>query len=820
MTQEFHISVTPVGEDEYLIRTERVAPGVPLAEEKVKWPVDHWLQQARQLMDDPLLGLLRVNEADDPDLEKQDDRRHSVLNLVDLGQELFTGLFQGTMRDSWLIAQGIAQHRGDGLRLRLGLKGPRLAFLPWEVLYHYDRPIATGADVLFSRYQPGTVLITPSRSDRQSNESQNLKILMVLAAPTDQECLALEREANHLKEELESQSPSGTKIELSILSQPDREQLTDALEQGQYQVFHYAGHSSLGAGGGQLYLVSRKTGLSETVSGHDLAGLLANNGIKLTVFNSCRGAHHGSSGLTNDTGERNLAQALVKRDIPAVLAMAERIPDDVALTLSQLFYRNINKGYSVDLSLSRARQGLISAYGSNQLYWALPILYLHPEFDGYLTAHHQSHYSNEIPLETGVIGQNRSKKSQRLLSNFLPVNHGMFLDDPDALDEIDPENWDDFVDDVESDDRSEDSALVSDLLRQLANEPAVNTTPTQPNDQQKLELNSVGEISNVNSQSFSNHNVSGLVKNDADSHQYPAHLTEHQNYASANNFLAINWQKSRQKFPIVWPVLAALAVTGIAFLGTWIWSGKNFQIEVPDADKSSLAPTSGQLTAKDFLKNIDNKTITTIAISAFNRGDLATGQQAIEELLKPERGGLKYAKEALTALPNQKDTPVISFLRGRLAWQSVQAGDANFSIDDARRYWETAIKGGSKLALYYNALGFAYYAEGNLKQANEAWFQALYLHEEKKASNHNLVMSTDALTSYAGLALAFVKTAQTKSNDQKVRLLSEAIKLREKVMTDDSKDFQPNALSKNWMWNETAIKDWQLLLQREKPTSS
>ena len=59
MTQEFYISVTPVREDEYWIRTERVSPGVPLAEELVTWSVDDWLAQAGQLMHDPLLGLLR-----------------------------------------------------------------------------------------------------------------------------------------------------------------------------------------------------------------------------------------------------------------------------------------------------------------------------------------------------------------------------------------------------------------------------------------------------------------------------------------------------------------------------------------------------------------------------------------------------------------------------------------------------------------------------------------------------------------------------------------------------------------------------------------
>ena len=37
VTQEFHISVTPVRNNEYLVRTEQVAPGVPVADELVTW---------------------------------------------------------------------------------------------------------------------------------------------------------------------------------------------------------------------------------------------------------------------------------------------------------------------------------------------------------------------------------------------------------------------------------------------------------------------------------------------------------------------------------------------------------------------------------------------------------------------------------------------------------------------------------------------------------------------------------------------------------------------------------------------------------------
>ncbi|CCH68370.1 heterocyst differentiation protein [Richelia intracellularis HH01] len=59
MAQEFYISVTPVARNDYLVRTEKVAPGVPLAEELVTWSISDWLATAEQLMNDPLESLLQ-----------------------------------------------------------------------------------------------------------------------------------------------------------------------------------------------------------------------------------------------------------------------------------------------------------------------------------------------------------------------------------------------------------------------------------------------------------------------------------------------------------------------------------------------------------------------------------------------------------------------------------------------------------------------------------------------------------------------------------------------------------------------------------------
>lgn len=123
--QEFHICVTPVGEDEYLLRTEQVAPGVPLAQELVVLPVEDWLMQAEQ----------PVNS---------------------LGQQIYYAVFQGTIRDSWIRAQEIAQHQQELLHLRLGLQETRLARLPWEVLLLYLQPEFDGSlDITAELELPG-----------------------------------------------------------------------------------------------------------------------------------------------------------------------------------------------------------------------------------------------------------------------------------------------------------------------------------------------------------------------------------------------------------------------------------------------------------------------------------------------------------------------------------------------------------------------------------------------------------------------------------------------------------------------------------------
>ena len=819
VAHEFNISVTPLGEDEYLVRIERVAPGVPLAEEQVRWPVEDWLTQARQLMNDPLLGLLQGNGELAEDLfflsEWDEPTSPAARNLVELGYKLYNALFQGSLRDSWMMAQAIAQNQRKILRLRLGLKGTRLPRLPWEVLHAGDRPLATGTDVTFSRYQLNVGHWRPSPSCFHP-PNQPLKILMVISGPSDQETLELAQEASHLQEELKNRSSYGPPaIQLTILEQPGREQLTQALEQGQYQVFHYGGHSNLGESGGDVYLVSNKTGLTETLNGDDLAGLLVNNGVQLAVFNSCRGAYTATSTGVDNGQERNLAEALVKRGIPGVLAMAERIPDAVALTLTRLLYRNLNQGYPIDLSLSRARQGLISAYGSNQLYWALPVLYLHPEFNGFLTndtpENQEELFVLPAPPDTAFSPSREAHFTPSPTSNISPY----------PADEDEPDS---FFDGLDSDDADGDdpSSFIKDLLSQLTPESPNSESIPPPLDTEnrsragtqapgwELPANPPNPTPNPREQSATSSAAQPTEASLAPT-TVPAHSPQASGRRQPEGLRS--WRQKFQRIPKLWVILGATGILAIALLGVWFFQSRNSLMgNLSQSDSSIPTVPKGDSTINDAGK-ADTAKVTAIAIEQLSQGNIATGQKTVEELLNRE--ALQSADAALAVVPKARlDDPAVSFLRGRLAWQSIKKGSKDYDLSDARRYWETAHKKQPKSATYLTALGFAYYAEGNYERANNAWFDALTQIQKAPGAANVSSNSTkkQELTTYAGLALGLRQSAKKQPQEQQKRFLSESMKLRQKVMADDPVNFQPGALSKHWLWTDKTIQDWRSLL--------
>lgn len=743
-----------------------------------------------------------------------------------------------------MIAQGVAQNQKEILRLRLGLKDEHLPLLPWEVLHDGARPLATNTDIVFSRYRSNNSRTANAGEWQLAADTEHpLRILMVLAAPTDQEVLQLHQEAQHLKQELQREVPGsdGPNLELSILDQPGREQLTQALEHGNYDILHYAGHSDLSVAGGDLYLVSDKTGLTEVLSGDDLAGLLVNNGVRMAVFNSCQGVYSANAS-EHSASTGSLADALLKRNVPAVLAMAEQIPDEVALNLSRLFYRNLKQRCPIDLSLARARQGLLSSYGSDQLYWALPILYMHSEFEGYL---------------------------QHSGQRFQPGIEDDRLGADDLTPLLEPDDLEDWPSISPVDDQDKIQQLIAEVETGGSANGMTGITAVPPLDPkiEAIEYHRLGQQLMVEGKTLEALEAYGAAIR-LNPEFAAAYYDMGQTFEQREDF---NEAITAYKMALTYAPEMQEAVAGIQRLKGIFVSPSPVSGPIPDAQTTLPPPptppsndvvyaptvksghqrqaklgglTNGKTLAMaaatvavvgsvwflasrpqnqpdnqpsladaPITNNTETQELNAIAMESFSQGDLRRGTESVEQLLNS--GQLIAAQNALTAVaPKNIDSPIVLFLKGRLAWESLKRSEpTNYSINDVSRLWRSAVQEQPNNAYYRSTYAFGLFSDRALDQARTEWKQvATQLANEKDTAENQ----REKLTAYVGEALVLLKQYE-KSGEQEQDKLKGAIALRDQVLRAAPNDFAPDQLLQNdWRWTADSIATWRKLLAAKR----
>ncbi len=816
MTQEFQLSITPVGPDTYLLRTEAVATGVPLAEAQVTWPLETWLAQAQALFQDPLAALL-TSPSDSQGLDQGIAQDVDLIQLespwTQLGQALYQGLFQGRIRDSWVAAQGVAQNRRQPLRLRLGFKDSRVQRLPWELLYGDDRPLATGLDVTLCRYYQIQTVSEPAAIAPLAVASMPLRVLVVIAAPSDQERLALRQEVQSLMANLQAAGSGHLALELTLLEQPGRPELVQALEQGNFQIFHYAGHSDAGETGGDLFLVNRQTGLTERLSGEDLAGLLVNNGIRLAVFNSCRGAYTPQDDHQAGWRDQNLVQALVNRGVPGVIAMAERIPDDVALTFTQLLYRNLHQGHPIDLCLSRVRQGLMSAYGSDQPFWVLPLLYLRPDFDGCLyrsdgqklalegdrpALRHLTHLNGADDLENAALSE-----AALMLPDYStdPDISGLAAEmlTRQAAELPDGAPLYDWLQEPELDQPEADAPgpTVADLVQQLS----------QPSPRSHGQPLAADPTENLLPQPELPHpTMPGLP-------DPPADFVD-PTPAPAQPF------KPQQLWPS-WSVPAHILVwgsLGLAGLGAVLGlvllilpaTNRSTPADLPSATETPISGSAGSTQPSTVLLSS--------AINAIALDRTATARTLIEQLL--DRNALTAAASALSTLAApQKQDPDMAYVLGRLAWQQIVTDPTvGTTPSDSLRAWIDATQGNPDLVESWVGLGFAHYALGDYGEAIRVWERAIAIDQgQRRDINPSVPQTANPIIvhAYAGLAMAYQQEANiTIVPEERVPFEQQAQSYYRQTLDLDPAMVDPNTLGLHWLWLPTLNSDWQTTLRQ------
>jgi hypothetical protein len=285
-------------------------------------------------------------------------------NPQEIGKRIHGAVFSRAVL-SLLTRAEASLRRWEGLRLRFRAGSPEVSEWPFEMLHDKNDFLALQKDRLIVRYKG------PPTAVRTLWGPRPLRVLVVVASPKSLEPLNVEQEWTEIRDALQPLVRK-KKVEIERLDTPTPADLAAELDKKKYHVLHFIGHGAFNPGdeGGVIFLAG-PDGHAIPIRGPVLAELLGDfQSIRLVVLNTCEGA------LARGDRFSGVAQALILKQIPAVLAMQAKIPDSAAVLFSRRFYERLAKGRPIDRALRKVRYDLFVAGAFKDADWAMPVLFL------------------------------------------------------------------------------------------------------------------------------------------------------------------------------------------------------------------------------------------------------------------------------------------------------------------------------------------------------------------------------------------------------------------------------------------------------------
>jgi CHAT domain-containing protein len=299
-------------------------------------------------------------------LELIESKKTNDKLLKRLGNQLYQALFPNQINARFHATMAGAQANQDSVRLRLIFQSPQLAALPWEFLYDEETNTFLGnnTQTVLSRY------VDVPLQRRVIAASLPLKVLLVISSPIDLAKLDATGEETLIREALKKHIEAG-KIELDVIQEATRSNITQKLREKPYNIFHFIGHGVFENNKGYIALEdTNKT--AKLLDDDGFANFfLGNRSLGLAVLNSCQGAE-----VSEQQIFAGIAPNLVQREIPAVVAMQYPIPDSTAKLFADEFYRTLALGYPVDAAIQTTRNAISQDVGLDKRDFATPVLYM------------------------------------------------------------------------------------------------------------------------------------------------------------------------------------------------------------------------------------------------------------------------------------------------------------------------------------------------------------------------------------------------------------------------------------------------------------
>lgn len=319
------------------------------------------------------------------------------LNPQAYGLALFEALFSGRIRDAYSLAIGRADALADGqLRVQLWIDktaGELQHEISWERLYDsflsQPRPLAASAATPFSRY------ISLATREPDLVSERPIRILVAVANPTDlPEGMATVRVAEEIADLDKVMGELRRKKQIEVTWMPGQtglpEDLRARLDQPGYTIrdevtslgnivrylpghhgLHFIGHGAYQSKKDRAVLyLEKESGDWQAVDDSTIAEKLGNIRPlpRLVFLVACESARAESQETFVGLGPK-----LVQADIPAVVAMRERVAMDDARQLTADFYRRLLDHGEVDRALNEARNLLLTKESTS---WTIPVLFM------------------------------------------------------------------------------------------------------------------------------------------------------------------------------------------------------------------------------------------------------------------------------------------------------------------------------------------------------------------------------------------------------------------------------------------------------------
>ena len=287
--------------------------------------------------------------------------------VQDFGKDMWNALLTGEVRNRYDVSLERANREGKGVRLKLRIQEPRLASLPWEFMYEprQNEYMCLSRSTSVVRYLELTQSIQPLTVEPP------LRILGMAASPIDLYPLDLAREKQRVEEAIKSLQEDDL-VELIWLQGQTWRDLQEAMQTGVWHIFYFIGHGGFDSNTDEgIIALADEEGKMQRFRATLLGRLLADHrSLRLVILNSCEGAKGSEHDIFSST-----ASILVRRGIPAVLAMQYEITDRAAIEFARAFYRALANGLPVDAAVTEGRKAISFAI-ENTVEWGTPVLYM------------------------------------------------------------------------------------------------------------------------------------------------------------------------------------------------------------------------------------------------------------------------------------------------------------------------------------------------------------------------------------------------------------------------------------------------------------